>query len=125
MRRRTTMSRRATGLAFVLLATGACGSKATLEIQPKDAHVAADGSLPLSVVYKDEDGKVQNAGAITWSSTDTEKVTLDAHGVATGHVVGTVQIEAKAQGISGKTSLTVDATHGVGTVTLDGQGGEL
>ncbi|MEP6835898.1 MAG: Ig-like domain-containing protein [Gemmatimonas sp.] len=75
-------------------------------------------TVQLSAVAKTAAGAVV-AGTPTWSSSSTEKATVNGSGVVTAVAPGAVTITATRGGISGTTALTVIAAGGaVATVSV-------
>lgn len=78
-----------------------------LQITAPAKTVPAGGSLQLTAVVTPDNATIQN---VEWSSRNEKAATVDANGVVTGLVKGTVTIEAKAtdgSGVKAQIALTV------------------
>src|SRR5438552_19120832 len=75
----------------------------SLSIQPVlDSVFVGDRTLAHQVTYFDENGNVQPAGTVVWTSTDTTIATIDAQtSSVTGVRRGSVVIQASAHGTPG------------------------
>src|SRR5881275_2258613 len=93
---------------------------ASLSIQPVlDSVFVGDRTLAHRVTYFDENGNVQPAGTVVWTSTDTTIATINAQtGAVTGVRRGSVVINASAHGTPGGAFIVVSDTLDI-TLQLD------
>ena len=93
---------------------------ASLSIQPVlDSVFVGDRTLAHRVTYFDENGNVQPAGTVVWTSTDTTIATIDPQtGAVTGVRRGSVVINASAHGTPGGAFIVVSDTLDI-TLQLD------
>jgi Bacterial Ig-like domain (group 2) len=93
---------------------------ASLSVQPVlDSVFVGDRTLAHRVTYIDENGNVQPAGTVVWTSTDTTIATINAQtGAVTGVRRGSVVIIGSAHGITGPALIVVSDTLDI-TLHLD------
>jgi hypothetical protein len=93
---------------------------ASLGVSPVlDSVYVGDRTLAHRVTYIDEQGNLQPAGTVTWTSTDTTIARIDAQtGAVTGRKRGGVVITASAHGIVGGAFVVVSDTLDI-TLQLD------
>src|SRR5207302_3252139 len=93
---------------------------ASLSIQPVlDSVFVGDRTLAHRVTYFDENGNVQPAGTVVWTSTDTTIATINPQtGAVTGVRRGSVVINASAHGTPGGAFIVVSDTLDI-TLQLD------
>src|SRR5438876_5453510 len=91
-----------------------------LGIQPVlDSVFVGDRTLAHRVTYFDENGNVQPAGTVVWTSTDTTIATINPQtGAVTGVRRGSVVINASAHGTPGGAFIVVSDTLDI-TLQLD------
>src|SRR3989441_1746043 len=91
-----------------------------LTIQPVlDSVFVGDRTLAHRVTYFDENGNIQPAGTVVWTSTDTTIATINAQtGAVTGVKRGSGGITASAHGTPGGAFIVVSDTLDI-TVHLD------
>ena len=91
-----------------------------LSIQPVlDSVFVGDRTLAHRVTYFDENGNIQPAGTVVWTSTDTTIATINAQtGAVTGVKRGSVVITASAHGTPGGAFIVVSDTLDI-TLHLD------
>lgn len=107
---------------------GGGGSNAQLvsiTITPASPSVLVGAGLQFSGFGTMSDGtQVPNNGLATWASSNTAVATIDpAAGLATGVKPGTTTISATYQGITGQTTLTVNAVSALAITTTSLPGG--
>src|SRR2546422_81513 len=92
----------------------------SLSIQPVlDSVFVGDRTLAHQVTYVDENGNIQPAGTVVWTSTDPTIATIDPQtGVVTGVKRGSVVINASAHGTPGGAFIVVSDTLDI-TLQLD------
>src|SRR5256884_3583943 len=92
----------------------------SLSIQPVlDSVFVGDRTLAHRVTYCDENGNIQPAGTVVWTSTDPTIATIDAQtGAVTGVRRGSVVIHASAHGTPGGAFIVVSDTLDI-TLQLD------
>src|SRR2546422_3291218 len=92
----------------------------SLSIQPVlDSVFVGDRTLAHRVTYFDENGNVQPAGTVVWTSTDTTIATINTQtGAVTGVRRGSVVINASAHGTPGGAFIVVSDTLDI-TLQLD------
>src|SRR5256885_4676081 len=92
----------------------------SLSIQPVlDSVFVGDRTLAHRVTYFDENGNVQPAGTVVWTSTDPTIATINAQtGAVTGVKRGSVVITASAHGTPGGAFIVVSDTLDI-TLQLD------
>ncbi len=92
----------------------------SLTIQPVlDSVFVGDRTLAHRVTYFDENGNIQPAGTVVWTSTDTTIATINAQtGAVTGVKRGSVVITASAHGTPGGAFIIVSDTLDI-TLQLD------
>ena len=107
---------------------GGGGSNSTLvsiTIMPASPSMLVGSTLQLSGYGTMSDGsQVQNNGLATWASSNTAVATIGpSSGLATGIKPGTTTISATYQGITGQTTLTVNAVSALSITTTSLPGG--
>ena len=80
---------------------------ATISVSPQNGFVQVGGTLQLSALLRDASGSTILGRAVSWSSSDQTKATVDLNGVVTGIAPGTVTITATAEGKTGTAPVTV------------------
>ncbi|MCA0374203.1 MAG: DNA/RNA non-specific endonuclease [Gemmatimonadetes bacterium] len=88
----------------------------SVRVTPTSAQVNAGSSTAFTAEALDASNVVIPGKSFTWSSADPSIATVNASGVATGQQVGTTQIRATVDGVTGSATLTVNAPPGVPTV---------
>ena len=89
---------------------------ATVAVSPAGVRMALNGTTQLTATTSDASGRVLTGRAVTWSSSDPAKATVDANGLVTGLAYGQVIITATSEGKSG--SATVQVSDGVAPVLV-------
>lgn len=83
---------------------------ATVTIGPLNPAVVCGQQILLTATMRDANGNILNGRVATWNSANLTIATIgQATGIASGVAVGTVQITATSEGVSGFTLLTVNA----------------
>ncbi len=80
---------------------------ATVEVSPPTATVQTGATLQLSAVMKDASGNVLTGRTVTWSTSSSQTATINASGLVSGVVAGSVTITATSEGKSGSSAITV------------------
>ncbi|MHB8734208.1 MAG: beta strand repeat-containing protein [Terriglobales bacterium] len=84
---------------------------ATIAIAPTSATVGVGLTQQFTATAKGATGNLLSGLTLTWASSNTAALTIDANGLATGKAVGTANITASASGVSSTvTSNTAAAT---------------
>ena len=79
----------------------------SITVAPSTAKFAAGTLLQFTATGTFDDGSTQPLTSLTWSSSAQNLLTIDANGVATGVVAGSVTVTATSGTISGTASVTV------------------
>jgi Bacterial Ig-like domain (group 2) len=96
---------------------GGSASLVSITVTPANPSVLVGATIQLSGVGTLSDG-TQVSGAATWASSNTAVATIDPNsGMATGISAGTTAISASFQGVTGKTTLTVNAVSALSIST--------
>lgn len=92
----------------------ACGSDtgppepvATVTVAPATATVPAGDTVRLLAVPKDANGTTLTGRVVSWSTSAPTIATVDASGLVTGKVIGSVTITATSEGKTGTADVTV------------------
>ena len=81
-----------------------------LAVTPNSASIAAAATLSLHAMGSYSDGSTKDLTAsATWSSSDSNVVSVTPSGVATGVATGAVTITARSGGFAGSATLTVNS----------------
>ena len=80
---------------------------ARVVVTPSNPTIRAHQTVQLAATLYDARNNVLTGRAVTWSSADPNKVSVDNNGVATGMKKGTVTIAATSEGVSGSTNVKV------------------
>jgi len=83
---------------------------ATVAVLLSPAAVAVGGASQATAVLQDASGNVLTGRTITWSSTSTAVATVGSNGAVSALAVGTTNIVASSQGVTGQAVLTVSTT---------------
>jgi uncharacterized protein YjdB len=109
----------APGLATITAAFGSATGTATATVQlapvasvtvtPNPTSVKVNQTVPLTATLRDALDNILTGRAITWSSSNTNRASVDQAGVVSGKVAGTtaVTITATSGGVSGASQVTV------------------
>jgi uncharacterized protein YjdB len=89
----------------------------TVAVTPATATVTVGNTTTLTATPRDSAGQPLYLRAVTWSSSNSARATVNASGVVTGVSAGAVTITATIEGKSGSSSVTVAAVP-VATVTV-------
>jgi len=119
-RQRSVTARHASRLLpLVILAIAAgCGGSITsseptaptiaeVVVAPLTASVTVGGELPLQAAVRDASGLLVTGPVLVWTVQDSTIATVSATGVVTARAVGSTQVAASANGVSGIASVTV------------------
>jgi len=81
-------------------------------ITPEDGSVEVGNTQQLTATARYSDGSTANVtNQVIWSSADEGIASIDEGGLATGNVVGAVEITASLGSVSGSATLTVTSTR--------------
>ena len=113
------------GLSLILSACGGGGSGGgsivSVEITPQHASLAPGQTQQFSAVAKTSSGKTADNVTFTWQSLDPSIATIDAHGLATGKVMGVTSVVASIGTFSGSAAVgVVSAAPGASNLTVSG-----
>ena len=81
----------------------------SITVSPSTTSVDINGTTQLTAICKDQNNNTVTCPVMTWSSSDTTKVTVSPSGSVTGIAIGTANITAKSGYITSNTS-TVTVT---------------
>lgn len=91
-----------------------CGSTSSvltsITISPATASININGTTQLTAICKDQNNNTMACPALTWSSTDSTKATVDTTGKVTGIAIGTANITAKSGSITSNNSTITVST---------------
>ncbi|HYV96983.1 MAG TPA: Ig-like domain-containing protein, partial [Gemmatimonadaceae bacterium] len=91
---------------------------ASVTVTLTPSTIAPGGTMTATAVTKSSTGQVLTGRVITWSSSVTSKATVNANtGVVTGVALGTTNIVATSEGVTGQALLTV-ANPTVASITI-------
>ena len=89
----------------------------SITLSPQNATMGKGTTLQFTATGNYSDSSTQDLTAlVTWTSSDSTEVSIDATGLATGRQFGTVTITAASGSINSSTSLTVNRNPLVGIV---------
>src|SRR5688572_7763848 len=77
-------------------------------IAPANPRIDEGETIQLSAAVLDTEDRVITGLTVTWSSSNTNRATVDSNGLVTGHNNGNVTISASAGGKTGSTSVRVE-----------------
>ncbi|HSL71243.1 MAG TPA: Ig-like domain-containing protein, partial [Longimicrobiales bacterium] len=80
---------------------------AAVVVSPNDLELSGADSVQLSATVLASDGTPLSGRTISWISSDTLVVTVDARGVARARAAGTATIRAEAEGRIGEATIRV------------------
>jgi uncharacterized protein YjdB len=80
---------------------------ASVVITPAETEVRVGRTVKLVAKAYDAQGKELTGRAITWSSGNTTRATVDQNGTVTGRTIGIVTISATSEGQTGTAKVTV------------------
>jgi hypothetical protein len=80
---------------------------ATLEMVPREARVAPGDTMTLTLIAKDETGRLVIGRAVDWTSSAPGIVAVSAAGVAIGLAPGTALVSAASEGKRATAAVTV------------------
>src|SRR6266581_2709606 len=84
----------------------------SVDVTPASATVSVNALVQLTVAVKDTNGNPIAGAAVTWASDASGVANVNARGSVVGLSPGTANITATAQGKSGTSVITVQATTG-------------
>jgi hypothetical protein len=87
--------------------TVASRSAASVTLISPTTNPKEGDKLQLSAVVRDQAGNTIPGAEVTWSSSDTEIAVISAAGVVSAYSTGEVVVTAKANGTSGRLTLTI------------------
>jgi hypothetical protein len=90
-------------------ATAVAGPLAFITVLPQEAEIGVGDNLALTAQGADEFGNAVALPQVTWSSTDTEILTVTSQGTATGIAAGSASVAATASSVTGQTAVSVVA----------------
>ncbi|PYO44340.1 MAG: hypothetical protein DMD29_00665, partial [Gemmatimonadetes bacterium] len=88
---------------------------ATVTVSPASASLVVGAGQQFTATLKDAAGNTLTGRTITWASSAPLVASVNASGLATGLLVGTVTITATSEGQSGTATLAVSAAGAGGT----------
>jgi uncharacterized protein YjdB len=94
----------------LLVSCGARNPRLTqIMIAPANPQLAKGATLQLSATGVFDNGTKEAMTAVVWQTTQSDVVTVNAHGEVTGVGEGVSQVAANYEGVTGNTSITVGA----------------
>jgi len=78
-------------------------------VTPSSATIDVTETVQLTAEVQDANGNPV-VRSVTWTSSDPSVATVDANGLVTGQMDGTVTITATSEGVDGTATITVDAS---------------
>ncbi len=90
---------------------------ATVTVTPPSATVVVGGTQQLTASTLNALGGALTGRVVTWSSSDSTKVSVSGAGLATGIAAGSATVTATSEGKSGSSAITVQSPP-VATVTV-------
>jgi uncharacterized protein YjdB len=82
---------------------------ASVTVSPTSASVPVGQTVQLTATPKDANGNALSGRTVTWASNNTAVGTVNANGLVTGVVAGSMTITATSEGQSGTSAVTVAA----------------
>jgi uncharacterized protein YjdB len=90
--------------------TGAAANLLSITVAPAASSIPVDAAQQFSATGSYADGSSSDLTAlVTWKSSSTAVATVDINGIVTGVTPGTTTVSASISGITGSTTLTVNA----------------
>ncbi len=83
------------------------GAVAKVVVGPDSTKATVGQTVHLSATPKDASGKTVTGASVTWHSSDTSIATVDANGVVTAKLAGSVTITASSDAVSGTAKIVV------------------
>ncbi len=80
---------------------------AEVAVAPLTASVTVGGTLPLQATVRDASGQAIAGHSVIWSVQDTSIATISATGVVSARTIGSTQVAASVNGVSGLAAITV------------------
>ena len=80
---------------------------ATVSVSPSSDTLIAGDTLKFAAVVRDANGTVLDQAPVTWQSTDTTVIAVDASGLVSARAAGFASLVASSEGKSGAASLIV------------------
>jgi len=91
----------------------------TVTVAPSTASVVVGATVSLAATVKDQNGNTMAGQMVTWSTSASNRATVNSSGVVSGVSAGTATITATSSGKTGTATITVTAPAPVvTTVTL-------
>ena len=121
------------GTCAVLLIIVACGGKdsptkpviipppsvATVIVSPTSAKLQVGGTQRFTATARTSDGSMVSGTRISWTSSNTAVVNINAQGLATGVGIGTATIRAVADGVTSSPVTITVAAPPIASVTVN------
>lgn len=89
--------------------TGGGPQPTTVTVSPPTATLVAGDSVALAAAVKDAQGNPINKATVTWTTSDTNAVSVSSSGLVNTFLASTDTITATAGGVSGTAMVTVQA----------------
>ena len=80
---------------------------ASITVSPTSTTLAIGSTQQLTATLKDGEGVTLTGRAVTWSSSDTSKVTVSNTGLVTGRSAGSATVTATSEGKTASAALTI------------------
>ena len=95
------------GALAAAFAASARSRVARVTVSPGSASVSLDSTRTFAATPRDSAGTALAGRAVTWTSSDTLKATIDSAGVLTARGLGAVTVTAAIEGVGGTATVTV------------------
>ncbi|MEQ1857316.1 MAG: Ig-like domain-containing protein [Longimicrobiales bacterium] len=113
-------------LAIVLLAScksggmnpGPTGGVDSVLVAPAAASIVLGATVQLGATVLDTDGDVLSR-AVTWSTDNASVATVSTTGLVSAQAVGSTQVRAAVDGVTGSATIFVTSVAATGTVNVD------
>jgi uncharacterized protein YjdB len=103
----TATSEGKSGSAAVSVTGTSTAPVATVTVSPASTTVSVGGTYQFTATLRDASGNVLTGRAVTWSVSDPLVSLVDAGGLVTGLLAGSVTVTASSEGQTGTAALTV------------------
>jgi uncharacterized protein YjdB len=116
----TSVTAQAGSASVAVAVTVTAGSLSTVVVAPGADTIIVGGTAQFTALGRDIGGNDLGSQTASWRSSDPSIASVDASGLATGHLPGDVTLTGRVSGVSGTATLTVtpDATAGADSVLV-------
>lgn len=91
---------------------------ASVTVSPAVASVVVGSTVLLTAELRDAEGNALTDREVTWTSTSEDVATVDATGLVTGLALGSADVQAGSEGITGLAQIEVTSAGGPGLPTV-------